>query len=377
MRSKNPIVALLLGLLAPGLGQFYLNQTRRAIFFFSLVVGFMIFARSLATTFLLLVLIIVSLTVVRLYSAIEASSRAGKVDKKAGGKPVYIFIILGLVFQGLAALSWLVVDDISKVMFAQLPNGSMEPQIHINERFAYVRTREIERLDVLVFEWPPDPNIRYVQRCVALPGDSLTIEDGHVKINGEPVDKALTLQQSYELITKDGPVSPAQFERMGVFDFFQNHRSGGYIVQLTEAKAKEIASLPFVASLEPMEYTLNHPDNFYPSNKAGPWNASKYGPLYIPKKGESIKVNSETLGMYGQYILQESPELEISFNKLRRDGTPLETYTFKSNYYFTMGDNRHNAHDSRFWGLVPQNRLIGKTAYVIFSDETSRIGTSL
>ncbi|HSM63174.1 MAG TPA: signal peptidase I, partial [Gillisia sp.] len=173
------------------------------------------------------------------------------------------------------------------------------------------------------------------------------------------------------------------YERYDITDptkYFQN--SNKFIINLTEESYKKFKDHPNVASLERLNDSIgNKEQGLFPKSKSLSWNRDNLGPIYIPKKGATTELTPETLPFYKRLIeVYEGSELGIT-NKLSVNGTqvllngqPTDTYTFKQDYYWMMGDNRHNSLDSRYFGYVPENHVVGKPVFVWFSWDTNGTG---
>jgi signal peptidase I len=231
----------------------------------------------------------------------------------------------------------------------------------------------VKRNDVVVFNYPPefqypvDLKTNYIKRCIGLPGDVLEVKDMQVYINNEPVANPEKMQYRYFIQTPE-TINKRVFEK---YDISEKYKvNGGYIVFTMPNTAARLKSLKFITDVQVMEAEPDYVETrIYPDATKYPWNVDYWGPLQIPKEGMTITVNDETMTKYGPVIeyYEGHDNVEITDGTLKIEGQPLTTYTFKQDYYFMMGDNRHNSEDSRFWGFVPADHIVGKALFIWMS----------
>lgn len=243
--------------------------------------------------------------------------------------------------------------------------------------------RGVERGEPVVFNVPKDlldPTERpidlktyLVKRCVGIGGDKLEVRNKQVFINDHPLDNPVNMKFSYQVVAKD-EINLRNLVRLGLDsdDYYYLGRTPGsqavYKMFLTAAELNEIKSIPYILSIE--EERRNEPEaNIFPSARGGQWNADNYGPLIIPKKGMNIPINDSTLNVYRDVIelYEGNKGILILGNALLINGEPVQNYVFKQDYYFMMGDNRDNSLDSRYWGFVPEDHILGKPLFIWMS----------
>lgn len=221
---------------------------------------------------------------------------------------------------------------------------------------------------------PIDKKTNLVKRCVGVPGDSLEVRDGFVYINGkknELPDRA-HLQFSYMVSTKGSAFNSKQLSnRYDITDspqYNQNASIAYFPAISNEAKAK-FKNHPYVAGItQNIQVKGERDSNIFPHDPEYNWNADFFGPLYIPEEGKTIDINLEVLPLYKRVITEyEGNSLQVKGNQVLINGEVASTYTFKQDYYWMMGDNRHNSIDARAWGFVPFDHVVGKPVFIWMS----------
>jgi signal peptidase I len=216
---------------------------------------------------------------------------------------------------------------------------------------------------------PVDKRENYIKRCIAIAGDSMKIVDGQVYVNGKAQKNIPGMQFKYWISITGNSLNSTAMEKLDITPEDIEGSGSRMLISLTADKFKILDAMKFVTAKEKFIWPKDdHDINFFPSDNQYSWNLDNFGPIWIPKKGVTVQLTTKNLPLYRRIIdVYEENDLKVKDGVIFINGAVAKEYTFKMDYFWMMGDNRYNSADSRYWGFVPEDHIVGKASFVWLS----------
>ena len=229
---------------------------------------------------------------------------------------------------------------------------------------------EIRRNDVVVFNHPDEKKVFYVKRCIGLPGSTLIMKKGILYDNGVKLPHPLPVRNEYTIWPGNTAAFNTLLDSLEINNVRLIDEEGVLKVRLTlnGHQHKALLKSPGIDSIKLSHYPVDTIPHSFPYHQSMLWSIDNWGPVIVPQKGGTISLTTSSYALYKDIMKYfEKVDIEETHNEYLLEGKKVTHYTFKHNYYYVIGDNRHNSIDSRYWGFVPEQYIVGKAAVVLYS----------
>lgn len=292
------------------------------------------------------------------------SSRAALLWRNEWLKAFVLALVLLLALH-MFVVRWVIVESTS--MFGTLKPGDLV----LVQRWPV--WTGLERGDIVLFRDPLKDAVSMarrpllVKRIAGMPGDRVEIRSGVLFVNGKQVTNAIHSTWAYVVRLRNERFADSLLLELGLPS--RMHQPGRAFVEvpLNEELADRVVRLPYVISADKLGLARGARRHIFPFSPRYPWNGDDYGPLTIPRKGDTLHINVDNLPLYDRLMSHyEGHKLGVDKDQLTIDGAPLTDYVVEQDYYFVLGDSRHHSADSRYWGFVPDDHVTGRAGLLLW-----------
>lgn len=277
----------------------------------------------------------------------------------------FVLAVAFLVFLHVFVVRWVIVESTS--MFATLKPGDLV----LVQRWPV--WTGFSRNDIVVFRDPLKDDVSMarrpllVKRVAGIPGDRVEIRHGALLVNGKQVNASTKTTWAYVVRLRNESFGDSLLMELGLPSRMHQPGRAFLEVPLNEELADRVVRLPYVVSADKLGLARGVRRHIFPFSPRYPWNGDDYGPLTVPRKGDTLHINVDNLPLYDRLISHyEGHELGVDQDQLTIDGVPLKDYVVEQDYYFVLGDSRHHSADSRYWGFVPRDHVTGRAGLLLW-----------
>lgn len=279
----------------------------------------------------------------------------------------FVLALLVLLFVHAFVVRWVIVESTS--MFATLKPGDLV----LIQRWPL--WTGLSRGDIVVFRDPLKDDVSMarrpllVKRIAGMPGDRVELKHAELMVNGRTQPNTVHATQAYLVRLRDEQYADSLLIHLGLPTRMKQPGRSFMELPLNEELADQMVRLPYVISADKLGLARGAKRHIFPFSPRYPWNGDDYGPIRVPRQGDTLHINVDNLPLYDRLISHyEGHRLGVDKNKLTIDGAPLTDYVVQQDYYFVLGDSRHHSADSRYWGFVPADHLTGRASLLLWGN---------
>lgn len=279
----------------------------------------------------------------------------------------FVLALLVLLFVHAFVVRWVIVESTS--MFATLKPGDLV----LIQRWPL--WTGLSRGDIVVFRDPLKDDVSMarrpllVKRIAGMPGDRVELKHAELMVNGRTQPNTVHATQAYLVRLRDEHFADSLLIHLGLPTRMKQPGRSFMELPLNEELADQVVRLPYVISADKLGLARGSKRHIFPFSPRYPWNGDDYGPIRVPRQGDTLHINVDNLPLYDRLISHyEGHRLGVDKDKLTIDGAPLTEYVVQQDYYFVLGDSRHHSADSRYWGFVPADHLTGRASLLLWGN---------